>query len=200
MERAMRPKNQNGYSIIEMLVVLAIIGVISLVTVPNFIQMMRSSKMRTSLRQFTSDVRACRQRAAAKSRFVKLSFTPAAAQGTDEVRTYEIWDGRRLTDGTIDWGLDGIETPISVKQLDKTVYFFDNGGADLFLDQDDPEDGKIDIVFQPNGTLVRLDASDDVEGTLSGDVYLRSDQDIPYNQYQIEVESTGRIRTTESHF
>ena len=43
-----------GYSLMELLTVTAIIGVMSLVTVPAFIKFYWSNKMKASLRQFTS--------------------------------------------------------------------------------------------------------------------------------------------------
>ena len=51
-------KNQRGYSLMEMLVVVAIIGVLMLVTIPNFINMRKSTIVKGGLRQFTNDLRA----------------------------------------------------------------------------------------------------------------------------------------------
>ena len=52
---------QAGYSLTEMLTVIAIIGMLALVMVPNFISFYNSNKMKSSMRNFTTDLRSARQ-------------------------------------------------------------------------------------------------------------------------------------------
>src|SRR5512132_2739828 len=72
-------RRESGYSLVEILVVVAIIGVISLVTVPNFIAMQHSGKLKTSLRSFVSDIRGARQRAVTRHVKTKVSFVTGTA-------------------------------------------------------------------------------------------------------------------------
>ena len=48
-------RSSRGYSLAELLTVDAIIGIVSLVTVPNFIQYYRSAKMKTSINRFSTN-------------------------------------------------------------------------------------------------------------------------------------------------
>ena len=66
---------QRGYSLAELLTVMAIIGVLSLVTVPAFMNYAKTARLKNSLRQVASDTRAARQRAVSTTRFVRLAIT-----------------------------------------------------------------------------------------------------------------------------
>ena len=76
----MKHRRQAGYSLPEMLTVVAIIGVLALVTVPAFINFYQAGKMRASMRNFTTDLRGMRQMAITKGVQTQLSYgtgTPA---------------------------------------------------------------------------------------------------------------------------
>lgn len=70
-----RKRADGGYSIAELLTVVAIIGIIVLVSVPNFAQYMRSAKLKSAMRQLTYDVRSARQRAVSRNEFTRVRFT-----------------------------------------------------------------------------------------------------------------------------
>ncbi|HEX9407409.1 MAG TPA: prepilin-type N-terminal cleavage/methylation domain-containing protein, partial [Thermoanaerobaculia bacterium] len=53
-------RSQSGYSLAEMLTVVAIVGMLALVMVPNFITFFQSNKMKSSMRNFTTDLRSAR--------------------------------------------------------------------------------------------------------------------------------------------
>ena len=173
-----RFSRQSGVSLIEMLVVLAIIGVISLVSVPAFMSFYQSSKVKSSMRQFTNDVRAARQRAVTRARPVKLTFATGAT-----ARTYQIADG---TVGAAPvWTLVG-----TTRRMNDTVYIH----STTFVDKDDPTDGLVDIIFQPNGTIATPDFPDETEGGKKvTKVSLRTEVQVPYNEYKIYFERTGRM-------
>jgi type II secretion system protein H len=180
-----RSSRQAGVTLIEMLVVLAIIGAISLVSVPAFMTFYQSGKVKSSMRQFTNDVRAARQRAVTRARPVKLSFTTG-----ETARSY------RISDGTVGaaptWTFVG--TPRSMAD---TVYIH----STTFIDRDDPADGFVDIIFQPNGTIATPDFPDETEGGKKvTKVSLRTETRIPYNEYKIYFERTGRMTVQKSSF
>lgn len=178
-----RSSRQAGVSLIEMLVVLAIIGVISLVSVPAFMSFYQSAKVKSSMRQFTNDVRAARQRAVTRARPVKLSF----ATGTT-ARTYRIADG--TVGATPTWTFVG--TP---RRMEDTVYIH----SATFVDKDNPVDGFVDIIFRPNGTIADLPAETEA-GKQVTKVSLRTETQVPYNEYKIYFERTGRMTVQKSSF
>jgi prepilin-type N-terminal cleavage/methylation domain-containing protein len=118
---------QRGYSLVELLTVMAIIGALSLVTVPAFMNYSKTARLKNSLRQVSSDVRAARQRAVTRSQFVKLTVTTASpAPGK-----YEIEE-------SADRGVSYTTIPGTAKELQQHTYF---ESAESFE-------------FRPNGTLV----------------------------------------------
>ena len=168
-------KNQRGYSLMEMLVVVAIIGVLMLVTIPNFINMRKSTIVKGGLRQFTNDLRVARQRAVTASSRVKISYKTGQ-------RFYYVYEH----DGT-KWNLYGSQNP---RYLPESVYLEDGAGASKFTDtESDPgSSGLADIVFERNGVAVAPAGL--------GTVLLKSGYtDIPKPSYTISVRTTGMIST-----
>ena len=77
-----RKRANGGYSIVELLTVVAIIGIIVLVSVPNFAQYMRTAKFKSAMRQLTYNVRSARQRAVSRNEFTRVHFTFNARTST----------------------------------------------------------------------------------------------------------------------
>lgn len=174
-------RSERGYSLPEMLVVVAIIGVISLVGVPSFISMQRSMKVKSSLRQFTADVRGARQRAVTQYRRVAVSFETGAGNNSYAIREMTGLDA----DGNEVW------LTFTTRELDDAVYL----ATTTFEDVSDPADGTSDIIFRNNGSLQPLA----VEPS-EYHVTMRTDWDLPYNQFKIEVSPSGTIKSIGSHF
>lgn len=167
---------QRGYSILEMLVVVAIIGVLMLVTVPNFMAMRRSSIVKGSLRQFTSDLRAARQRAVAASSLVRVSYVHNG-------RMYYVFES--TNDGT-DWNPVG-NNP---RSLQENVYFESASGSSAFTNTVDDEGlGALpDIVFERTG-VARVPNG-------RGEVLVKTNwTEIAKPAYTISVRTTGMVST-----
>ncbi len=79
---------QRGYSMAELITVVAIIGIMSLVTIPAFMNYSKSARLKTSLRQFTGDLRATRAQAVTRTIWMQVAVTSAAgtAPGRYEIR------------------------------------------------------------------------------------------------------------------
>lgn len=73
-------RRQSGYSLAEMLVVVAIIGLVSLVSVPQFISYQRSNRLKTSMRQVMSDLRIARAQAIALRTQTRIRFISNASR------------------------------------------------------------------------------------------------------------------------
>lgn len=170
-------KNQRGYSLMEMLVVVAIIGVLMLVTIPNFINMRKSSIVKGGMRQFTNDLRAARQRAVTASSLVRIAYAP----GT---RMYYVLES--TNDGT-SWSLYGSQNP---RYLPESMSLEDSSGGAQFTNT--VNDGGLgtlpDIVFERTG-VARVPNG-------LGKVLLKTTYtDIPKPDYTISVRTTGMVTT-----
>lgn len=146
---------ERGYSLAEALVVVAIVGLISLISIPSFVSINRANKLKTSLRQFTNDMRLIRQRAVSKTRRVKLSFQTGVGR-----RSYYIYEqpvplgawvqsnGGKLRRDCPKLIVAG---PFPNGCLDESVYF----SATTFTD-DAPADTLLDVVFTPSGGVSNI--------------------------------------------
>lgn len=174
---------QRGYSLIEALVVVAIIGLVSVVTIPNFIQYMRSAKLKNASRQFAIDLRETRQRAVTLYHPTKIGFK--AGTGLNQ---YFVADGAfdGAAAGGIAWTTVG-----SFSSFEETVYF----SATTLSDGADDDDF-IDIVFLPNGKIVNGTTSSGASVALptAATITIKSSDEIPKDSYLVELHSTGKVR------
>jgi prepilin-type N-terminal cleavage/methylation domain-containing protein len=122
-----RARFQRGYSLAELLTVMAIVGVLSLVTVPAFMNYAKSARLKNSLRQVSTDVRAARQRAVTRTTFVRLNVTTASPA-----------PGKYRLEESTDRGTTYLPVANTEKELQAFNYFGSAGG----------------FTFRPNGTLV----------------------------------------------
>jgi prepilin-type N-terminal cleavage/methylation domain-containing protein len=97
-----RGRPQRGYSLVELLVVVAIIGVFSLISVPALLNYTRMAAMRSGLRQFTTDLRAGRMRAIPTGNAITVNVYRGTEPPTERA-SYTVGTMRR--------------------QLDKNLYF-----------------------------------------------------------------------------
>lgn len=181
-------KSQKGYSLPELLIVVAIVGLISLVGVPAFMSYFNTMRINSALRAFTSDVRGARQRAVTRNRPVKFSFEVGA-----DKRAYRIFDG--TTTAPPAW------TPLGGnRELPEYVYL----NSTTFPDEDSPADGWRDIIFQPNGTITRQDGSlmptETIGGAQVTRVVMRTNMNAPFNEYIINFRQSGQLSSTRSKF
>jgi prepilin-type N-terminal cleavage/methylation domain-containing protein len=120
--------SESGYSLAELMVVVAIIGIFSLVTIPAMTNFNRANKIRAAVRELNSDLRAVR--------------TLAITQSTP--MTITIYNGQTPTNPMYRARYDLpdiIPAARRVKRLDRIVYFVgDNNTTST-------------ITFLPNGTI-----------------------------------------------
>lgn len=195
MNASLLRRKSRGYSLAELLVVVAIIGGLSLVTVPAFINYRNSAKLKSSMRQFAADMRAARQRAITENHPTMISFRV----GTNQI-AYRDFDGTVASDGTVTYSAI---TPANrfEKRLDPDVYFAPTTSPCLFDDEittPAATSGWNDIIFSANGTVENLPTSTtckNASGVISGIVIVRNDYgNLPRNSYTFEIVSTGRVR------
>lgn len=118
MKRIMR--SQAGYSLTEMLVVVAIIGMLALVMVPNFMSFYESNKMKSSMRNLTTDLRSARQLSITQGKQTLVTYATGAT-----ARSYDVWIGDKPFNSQIWTPTTGANAnpPRPTKTLDNIVYF-----------------------------------------------------------------------------
>lgn len=172
-------RSQRGYSLAEMLVVIGIIGILSLVTIPNFMSMYQSSRVKASARTMITDIRNARQLAITGNTRTKVSFQTGANQ-----HGYEIFreDRNRMT-GTTTW------RRTSRRDLGSVVYI----NSTTFEDKVTGDGGLKDIVFLPNGTV-------SFEGTFEPKVppgtnhlELKTNQKVPKQTWSMKFTVSGNV-------
>ena len=177
-----RRSGQHGYSLIEALVVVAIVGVVSIVTVPNFISMYRASKVKSAVRKFTADIRDARQRAVTTHRRVMVSVGAQAGE-TDSYYVFEEIAGA--------WEPIEPSPRILEEATEDTTVFF---GTTNFTDTDTTDGGsRPDVIFRQNGT-VDPGSYPVMAGGALPTIKITTDMDIPKPTYDISVSSSGSIR------
>lgn len=165
--RPTRPRQ--GYSLIELLVVMAIIGIISLVTVPNFMSMYQSSRLKSSVRQFSTDLRGARQRAVTQYQWVKVDVDPAASPARYEITV--------STDLGTTWSTPVERELLDPITIDAVVNIVD--GADA---NDLPE-----IIFRNNGTVVTVGAG------LSPEISFKTTANVSKPTIGVRISPMGNI-------
>ena len=189
----MRNRRESGYSLPEMLTVIAIIGALALVSVPAFLTFMQSNKMKSSIRGLTSDLRSARQRSIAQGQQMMVSFATGAG-----ARRYDLYQGDRPF-LSVNWRKTTLpENLKNPRYLDDIIYFPTAGGAtpQTFTDVvscaalpcTTGTDSKIDVIFFPDGR-VQMPA-----GLTLGTITVKSDKNIPKPQYAITITPSGRVQ------
>lgn len=182
-------RSQAGYSLAEMLTVVAIVGVLAMVTVPSFITYYNSNRMKATMRTLTTDLRTARGIAITKGHIVKVSYTPGANS-----RDYAIFEGDRAS-GTVpdaNWipltGA-GSNPPKPAKALDAIAYFPVDSPTtpQTFKDESVAADTSLDILFFPDGH-VRMP-----NNATSASMTLKTDRKVPKASYTILISPTGRV-------
>ena len=174
-----RHHSSRGYSLIEILVVVGIIGILSLITVPAFINYQRRNAVRSALRSFTSDLRSFRQFAISKNAYVRLEF--------ENAREYRVYQSTNFGSTWTDMQLGAIGADRNVRYLPETMAFT----ANTYNDSD--SDGKPDVDFRPDGTAGDYAGSSVTAGTIT----MQTDWQDIINQVVVDMSTTGQIKTTE---
>ena len=181
-----RKSHQSGFSLVEMLTVVAIVGILALVTVPNFITFFQSNKMKVAMRNFSADVRTMRQLSITRGLQTRITFTPAASN-TAASRAYDLWMGNSNFNSTV-WTPLTQQDPTKkallkgyTKHLEDIAYFPSTGQTF------DAVSGVYSVVFFPDGHVGMP------TGLTTAAVMVKTDMKVPKAQYQIDVSPSGRV-------
>ncbi|PYQ47420.1 MAG: hypothetical protein DMF59_18915, partial [Acidobacteria bacterium] len=89
--------SSRGYSLTELLVVVALIGILSLISVPAFINFKNQNTFRSNLRNFANDLRAARQYAITQTVDVRVELDPAPGNQLTSNQYRFFWSNDRGT-------------------------------------------------------------------------------------------------------
>jgi prepilin-type N-terminal cleavage/methylation domain-containing protein len=195
--------SQAGYSLAEMLVVVAIIGIMSLVMIPNFVGIYQSNKMKATMRNFTSDLRGARAYSISQGRQTLVTFSPSTA--TAKKRSYDIWIGDKFFNSQNWTRVTGPgSTPYkATKVLDEIAYFPAVSGTNqTFTDILDCSSGTncvagqdqlLDVMFFPDGHA-QLPTGAVFNGQPAGTITIKTDLNkIPKPVYSITISPSGQV-------
>jgi len=174
-------RSSRGFSLAEMLVVVAIIGLLSLISIPAFINFRASNTFRSALRVFIDDVRFARQYSITHSVDVRIDLD--APGNTTTSKNYAFWSFNGTTwDPRPIPGANG-----NVKTLPQQVWI--NSTTSIPLSGATPQ-----IVYHPNGS-VTLTA-----GAATGQVELASTWTrMAFDRYTILLSPSGQLTSRGSH-
>jgi prepilin-type N-terminal cleavage/methylation domain-containing protein len=182
-------RRERGYSLAEMMIVVGIIGVLSLISIPAFMNYTRQAKLRASTREINSVLRAIRSRAITQSTRMAFSFASGSAPTAPLRRgQYALYSGALDTAASPpvwNWTMIG-----TTHYLDQSVYFLD---SDFALDSA-IDDGMHDVVFLPNGTINNIPAG---VGEVPN-IEIKSDYHLPNNHVTNVLSAPGFFKTTLS--
>ena len=174
-------RNQGGYSLTEMLVVVAMIGMFSLVTVPQFINLYRQAKIRAAVRQFNSHLRQTRQRAITQNKQTAVSFAPGLnPAGGHTSGQYALYEIDTSTDPD-SWDQVG-----AWYRLEEPVYFL----ASNFATDSTIDDTLHDVIFNADGTVSNLPSTAKIE--------FKTDADVPNNHCTVTMHAAGSFTSAMS--
>jgi prepilin-type N-terminal cleavage/methylation domain-containing protein len=187
--RHSRNSPQAGYSLAEMLTVVAIIGTLALVFVPNFMSYYQSNKVKSAMRTFTTDVRKMRALAISRGVQTKLSFDTGAGK-----RTYRLYYGNSAFGTTQTWTALNGALGTGTKTLESVIYFPDHTSATPQTFKNEEATGTdLDVIFFPDGRVrIPLDPSGTKQSTAT--ITLMTDlKGVPKPSYKIDISPIGRV-------
>jgi len=188
-----RRDRQRGYSLAELLVVLFIVGLLSLISVPAFMNFTRANRLRTSLRTMTGTIRYARQLAVTKREWTMITFDPSVT-GVNVGGTYSIWEGTADPTNPNDVSKATWVQLGYTKRLENGVYFKNDTAGTPIGDLYDgttwgTADGKPDILFASDGTI-----------SANGNFFIKTDyNNIAINQYEVDLTTAASIVTKGTH-
>ena len=175
-------RSSRGFSLAEMLVVVAIIGILSMISVPAFINFRASNSLKSAMNVFINDVRYARQYSITQTVYVRVIVD---SSGATTSRTYSF---QSSADNGATWGSMTVPGANgNQKSLPQQVWFVST--TDL------PTAGATtQIEYHPNGGLILA------TNASSGQVVIGSSwARMAYDRYTIVFSPSGQLTSRGTH-
>ena len=199
-------RSQQGYSLAEMLVVIAIIGVLSLISVAAFMNFKRSADFKASMRAFTTDIRNARASAIANSFDVRVELANVGTANSAK-NPYYFYSSRdngvTWTQLTLPGATKDPANPTAkpnMKEISNTAVWLESTTNLPDFSMNNPSapatpvaNGMPDLVFHPNGMCT-------IVGGANATIVLRTNwKKIAFDKYTITFSPAGQFTVVGSH-
>lgn len=172
-----RVKKQSGFTLIEMMTVVAIVGIMAAIAVPSFNGMMQRAKLKAAGREIAMELILARATAISHGAKQAVSFNPKTG----------------ACDGTMTFP-GKAEVSLADKKYSGIGFQHTSGDPIQFADKDG--NATNDIIFNPDGTLENDNAA--LYGNAVGKIYLLDTRNSGNNKMTIEVNQfTGMVSLAE---
>jgi prepilin-type N-terminal cleavage/methylation domain-containing protein len=137
-------KSNSGFTLIEMLVVVIILGVIAAVAVPNLLGLLNRNRVNEAMRQVEGALKEAQKQASRRGRTCKILFT-SSGTGDNKSSLIQVRPDETLPDGTI---INYSGCLLSTRELANSVSFslLDSGTLKLI-----DENNTADLGFSTKG-------------------------------------------------
>ena len=126
-----RLKNKSGFSLIEMMVVVALIGLMAAIAVPSFRGLMQKGRLKAAGREITMDL--------------LLERASAISSGNPQVFVFDVTNGA--------WAVPGLGVPMTFTKRGYFGIAFQHSSGDPIQFKDSAGVATDNITFNPDGTL-----------------------------------------------
>lgn len=195
-----RSRRQRGFSLTETLTVVAILGLVALVTVPAMVQLMPQYRIRSASSEAAAALRMIRQKAITTRTPWMVSFD-AANERYAYYRLSAPNAARNTTTNWINVGRDTREnpTPGSTQWIRTSAVDLQTGSINpnQFKNVDGDSGGTADIVFLRDGSVANDPAASGggnlTFSTNPSIVFAVNNSFVRFNRYFIELQQNGTI-------
>ena len=189
-----------GYSLTELLTVVAMVGVITLVTLPAFMQLMPQYRIRSAATDASSAIRMIRQKAMTTRTPWKISFDATG----ERYRYYMLTNPHATRSVDANWIAMDQEAVRRDNQNDAwvrtTAVDLRTNTSNPFKDIDCPIDSQVDLVFLRDGKVANNPACGGATNlaftTPPSIVFAITNNYVRYNRYYISVSEAGAVTVT----
>jgi type IV fimbrial biogenesis protein FimT len=191
--------NQKGFTLIEFIVVIAIIVVVAGILIPVYFTMKPTIRLNGAARQIQGDLMWAKMRAVSENNDYAIVFGSAGATGPDlSNNTYYIYDDNNgdFNDPAVPDANELVKTVVISDEYKDVIYGFVPGMKDtsgVTLNADDPP-----VTFLPASNISWFKVEPNGRANKSGSIYLILDEDktneIKDRSRAVTVIQTGRVR------
>ena len=185
-----RRSTERGFSLTELLTVVAIIGVITLVTVPAMLQLLPQYRIRSAASDAGASLRMIRQKAITTRTPWKVSFDPA--QERYSFYKLETPTSARTVVGNWDMMSRDLRRKVTEAQwIRASAIDVRTNTTNAFLDVDSDADSTVDIIFLRDGSVAN-------DGGLTfttqpSVVFAVDNRFVKYNRYYLALSQNGTL-------